>query len=85
MTVTAKEKDPIPERWHWADVDWNNSNAHAQILREHIAALERVAEVMIDTLAPDRVPVHELSLAVRTIRKPIINALRAAGYLGGGE
>lgn len=76
------------------DLAEENTAIHTKTIamQERIAALEadkaklkKVAEVMIDVLAPDGIPDHELSLAVRTLRKPIIKALRAAGYLGGGE
>lgn len=36
-------KSPMPERWRWADEDWNASNTHAQELRDRIAELEKDA------------------------------------------
>jgi hypothetical protein len=53
--------------------------------RRRIAELEAVAEEAIKTLAPHGIPDHELSTTVRLLRKPIIKALRAAGYLGVGD
>ncbi len=34
------QNGPLPERWPYADTDWNDSNKHAQDLRDRIAHLE---------------------------------------------
>lgn len=38
--ATNLHKDPLPDRWHWADEHWNDCNKHAHGLRQRITELE---------------------------------------------